>query len=130
VEETPPHKPSINGSSSAAAGPNPKELFVDLTEANVGFKHWHPVPVTQNGGKLAGLSDMGGLWEWTSSELERVKGFKPMKLYPAYSGKITSISTVRWKTDDATEDFYDGKHNVVLGGSWATHPRVAGRKTL
>lgn len=27
-------------------------------------------------------------------------------------------------------DFLDGKHNVVLGGSWATHPRVAGRKTL
>lgn len=27
-------------------------------------------------------------------------------------------------------DFFDGKHNVVLGGSWATHPRIAGRKTL
>lgn len=28
------------------------------------------------------------------------------------------------------DDFFDGKHNVVLGGSWATHPRIAGRKTL
>lgn len=27
-------------------------------------------------------------------------------------------------------DFFDGKHNVVLGGSWSTHPRVAGRKSL
>ena len=27
-------------------------------------------------------------------------------------------------------DFFDGKHNIVLGGSWATHPRIAGRKTL
>lgn len=27
-------------------------------------------------------------------------------------------------------DFMDGKHNVVLGGSWATHPRIAGRKSL
>lgn len=27
-------------------------------------------------------------------------------------------------------DFFDGKHNVVLGGSWATHPRIAGRKSL
>jgi L-histidine Nalpha-methyltransferase / hercynylcysteine S-oxide synthase len=27
-------------------------------------------------------------------------------------------------------DFFDGKHNVVLGGSWATHPRLAGRKSL
>ena len=87
MEETPPSKRSVNGSSSASAGPNPKEFFVDLTEANVGFKRWHPMPVTQNGGKLAGLSDMGGLWEWTSSELERVKDFKPMTMYPAYSGK-------------------------------------------
>ncbi|KAK5165201.1 uncharacterized protein LTR77_009299 [Saxophila tyrrhenica] len=113
VQETPPPHPSINGASSAKAGPNPRELFADLTDANVGFKHWHPMPVTQNGGKLAGLSEMGGLWEWTASELVRVDGFEPMKLYPAYS-----------------EDFYDGKHNVVLGGSWATHPRVAGRKTF
>jgi L-histidine Nalpha-methyltransferase / hercynylcysteine S-oxide synthase len=29
-----------------------------------------------------------------------------------------------------TADFFDGKHNIILGGSWATHPRVAGRKTL
>jgi hypothetical protein len=27
-------------------------------------------------------------------------------------------------------DFFDGKHNIVLGGSWATHPRLAGRKSL
>ena len=113
VEETPPSKPSVNGTSSAAAGPDPNELFVNLDEANVGFKHWHPMPVTQNGGKLSGQGEMGGLWEWTSSALEKQDGFKPMKLYPAYSA-----------------DFYDDKHNVVLGGSWATHPRIAGRKTL
>ena len=53
----------------------------------MGFKHWHPMPVTQNGGKLCGLAEMGGLWEWTSSPLEKVEGFEPMKLYPAYSGK-------------------------------------------
>lgn len=71
------------------------------------------MPVTQHGNKLCGLAEMGGLWEWTSSALEKVEGFTPMKLYPNYSA-----------------DFYDDKHNVVLGGSWATHPRVAGRKTL
>ena len=27
-------------------------------------------------------------------------------------------------------DFFDDKHNIVLGGSWATHPRIAGRKSL
>jgi hypothetical protein len=30
----------------------------------------------------------------------------------------------------SSADFYDDKHNIVLGGSWATHPRMAGRKTL
>lgn len=88
VEETPPSNDSVNGSSEAVTNPDPYTVFTDLSEANVGFKHWHPMPVTQNGDKLAGLSDMGGLWEWTSSVLERADGFKPMKLYPAYSGEF------------------------------------------
>src|SRR5271170_6817810 len=29
-----------------------------------------------------------------------------------------------------TGDFFDTKHKVVLGGSWATLPRVAGRRTF
>ena len=91
VEETPPSRPSVDG-SSADASPNPNELFVNLDEANVGFKHWHPMPVTQDGGKLAGLGEMGGLWEWTSSALEKQEGFEPMKLYPAYSGEYREPS--------------------------------------
>ena len=27
-------------------------------------------------------------------------------------------------------DFFDGKHHVMLGGSWATLPRIAGRKSF
>lgn len=49
------------------------------------------MPVTQDGDKLAGQGDMGGLWEWTSSVLEKQHGFEPMKLYPAYSSKIPVI---------------------------------------
>ncbi|KAJ6444892.1 ADP-ribosylation factor family protein [Purpureocillium lavendulum] len=108
VEETPPALAPVGGSS-------PAELFVDLAQAgaNVGFKRWHPVPVTHLGGRLAGQAGMGGAWEWTSSPLRRHEGFAPMALYPAY-----------------TADFFDGKHNVVLGGSWATHPRIAGRRSF
>ncbi|CAK3926972.1 Hypothetical predicted protein [Lecanosticta acicola] len=113
VQESPPSQSFVNGGSNTAALPDPKELYVDLAHANVGFKHWHPMPVTQDGNKLAGHAEMGGLWEWTSSVLEKREGFAPMKLYPAYSA-----------------DFYDGKHNIVLGGSWATHPRFAGRKSV
>ena len=28
------------------------------------------------------------------------------------------------------QDFFDGKHNVLLGGSWATTPSIAGRRTV
>jgi formylglycine-generating enzyme required for sulfatase activity len=54
----------------------------------VGFKHWHPVAVTANGDKLAGQGEMGGVWEWTSSVLERHEGFEEMELYPAYTGEF------------------------------------------
>ncbi|RDL30731.1 uncharacterized protein BP5553_10076 [Venustampulla echinocandica] len=106
VEETPPSRTSESGGSS-------QELFTSLEGCNVGFTHWHPVAVTANGNRLSGRSDMGGAWEWTSSVLEKHEGFEPMPLYPAY-----------------TADFFDGKHNIILGGSWATHPRIAGRKTF
>ena len=88
-------------------------LFIDLDGANVGFRNWHPMAVTGAGGRLAGRSGMGGVWEWTSSTLAPHEGFEPMSMYPGY-----------------TADFFDGKHNVMLGGSWATHPRIAGRKSL
>ncbi|OBT47156.1 hypothetical protein VE00_03082 [Pseudogymnoascus sp. WSF 3629] len=104
VEESPPLRNPANTHSA---------LFTNLEGANVGFKHWHPVAVTADGDKLAGQGEMGGVWEWTSSVLERHEGFREMELYPAY-----------------TADFFDGKHNVVLGGSWATHPRIAGRKSF
>ncbi|KAF9889559.1 hypothetical protein FE257_007269 [Aspergillus nanangensis] len=88
-------------------------VFVDVDGCNVGFKHWHPTPVIQNGDRLAGHSELGGAWEWTSTPLAPHDGFKAMDIYPGY-----------------TADFFDGKHNIILGGSWATHPRVAGRTTF
>lgn len=106
VEESPPPRTSFSDGGS-------QDLFVSLKGANIGFTHWHPVPVTAYGNKLAGQSEMGGVWEWTSSPLMKHEGFEPMPLYPAY-----------------TADFFDGKHNIILGGSWATHPRIAGRKTF
>jgi formylglycine-generating enzyme required for sulfatase activity len=37
---------------------------------------------------------MGGVWEWTSSALERYEGFEPMKLYPVYTSKCASVAYV------------------------------------
>lgn len=66
---------------------DPRELHIELQDANVGFKHWHPVSVTEHGGMLAGQAGMGGVWEWTSSVLRPHEGFEPMELYPAYTCK-------------------------------------------
>ena len=97
----------------SGGGVDPHSLFIDLEGVNVGFRHWHPVSVSAKGSSLAGQGELGGVWEWTSSVLEKYEGFEVMELYPGY-----------------TADFFDGKHNIVLGASWATHPRLAGRKTL
>lgn len=131
VEESPPLRDPADSPPTAA----PHELFTDLEGANVGFKHWHPVAVTADGDKLAGQGEMGGVWEWTSSVLERHEGFREMELYPGYTGEL--VPNITRRRDFLCEgrlicvaDFFDGKHNVVLGGSWATHPRIAGRKSL
>ncbi|KAI2621365.1 DUF323 domain protein [Xylaria nigripes] len=115
VEETLPSPPDssslVDEERSWSDAQN--DLFIDLVGTNIGFQNWHPVPVTAHGDRLAGQSEMGGVWEWTSSPLRQHEGFKPMALYPLY-----------------TADFFDEKHNIVLGGSWATHPRIAGRKSF
>ncbi|KAI1116913.1 DUF323 domain protein [Nemania sp. NC0429] len=127
VEETPPSPPDTSslvdddeeveedGSwpCGAREGDDHDGLFLDLAGANVGFQNWHPVAVTARGDRLAGQAELGGAWEWTSSPLRKYEGFEPMALYPLY-----------------TADFFDDKHNIVLGGSWATHPRIAGRKSF
>ncbi|KAL1841211.1 hypothetical protein VTK73DRAFT_3565 [Phialemonium thermophilum] len=113
VEETPPQRGSDAVGEGGSSVSPPDDLFLDLDGANVGFHNWHPVPVTAHGDRLAGQSEMGGVWEWTSSVLQPWEGFTPSPLYPGY-----------------TADFFDGKHNIVLGGSWATHPRIAGRKSF
>lgn len=86
VEISPPQHHSRKGGSGTNQSLDPNHLFADLEGCNVAFKHFHPMPVTQNGGRLSGRGDMGGVWEWTSSVLERHEGFEPMKLYPAYTG--------------------------------------------
>ncbi|KAG0209502.1 hypothetical protein BGX28_010275 [Mortierella sp. GBA30] len=63
------------------------------------------------------FSGPGGLWDWTSTPfaplLDNKDAFETSKLYPGYSA-----------------DFFDGKHLVVLGASWATHPRIAERRSF
>jgi formylglycine-generating enzyme required for sulfatase activity len=74
---------------------------------NFDFVHWAPGPV---GGHPAGASAWGVLelvgngWELTDTPFAPFPGFTPyIPRYPGYSA-----------------DFFDGKHFVVKGASWAT----------
>jgi len=78
-------------------------------ESNIGFNHWHPTDVSHD---KSVIQTLGSVWEWTSTVFDAHPGFKESELYPGYSS-----------------DFFDGKHVVILGGSWATHPRI-GRRTF
>lgn len=94
-------------------------LFYDKFEAgfeggsNYGFRNWHPIPATTGGPKNDGKGGNGGVWEWTSTVLDAVEGFKPSALYPGYSA-----------------DFFDGVHHIVIGGSYVTVPRLAERRSF
>ncbi|KAG8221369.1 C-type lectin protein [Butyriboletus roseoflavus] len=93
-------------------------LFLDTYDvghkggANVGFRNWHPVPATAGLDEYSGKGTNGGVWEWTSTLFCDHEGLFPTTHFPGYS-----------------TDFFDGKHHVSLGGSYATMPRLAGRRT-
>ncbi|GAA5881500.1 hypothetical protein JCM3774_000137 [Rhodotorula dairenensis] len=79
--------------------------------ANVGFANLHPVapsvPGKARDGSQLPITD-GGLWQWTSTILEPWSGYSGSVLYPGYSS-----------------DFFDGKHHIVLGSSYASPRRLA-----
>ncbi|KAH0832002.1 hypothetical protein J3R83DRAFT_12905 [Lanmaoa asiatica] len=81
--------------------------------ANIGFRNWHPVPATTGVDNWYGQGHNGGVWEWTSTVFSKFTGFVPSQLYPGYSA-----------------DFFDGHHQVVVGGSFATIPRIAERRSM
>ncbi|KAJ8591598.1 hypothetical protein M405DRAFT_814114 [Rhizopogon salebrosus TDB-379] len=94
-------------------------LFLDTYEVgyggggNVGIRNWHPVPATAGLEDNGGRGTNGGVWEWTSTLFDKHEGLSPTEHFPGYS-----------------TDFFDGKHHVVLGASYATIPRLAGRRTV
>jgi formylglycine-generating enzyme required for sulfatase activity len=93
-------------------------LFLDLYDvgheggANIGFRNWHPVPATAGLDKFNGRGSNGGVWEWTTTIFDTHEGLVPTQLFTGYS-----------------TDFFDTKHQVALGASYATIPRL-GRRTV
>jgi len=81
---------------------------------NFDFHHWAPTPVGSHpaGASAWGVHEpVGNGWEWTSSVFEPYPGFTAyLRTYPGYSA-----------------DFFDGKHYVMLGASWATDAALVRR---
>jgi len=71
------------------------------------------IRATAGGEETDGRGSNGGVWEWTSTVFDRHDGFEGTTIFPGYSS-----------------DFFDGKHQVVLGASYATIPRLADRATM
>ncbi|KAF9300797.1 hypothetical protein BGZ74_007494 [Mortierella antarctica] len=88
---------------------------------NYGFRQWYPTldrvscsAAEVQANPLVQFSGPGGLWDWTSTAFAPLgEGFVTSRMYPGYSS-----------------DFFDEKHMVVLGGSWATHPRLVERRSF
>ncbi len=76
----------------------------DDRKANINFRYWaSSCPV--NHFAFGDIYDvMGNVWQWTESHMDALAGFK---VHPAY--------------DDFSVPTFDGKHNIMKGGSWATN---------
>jgi ergothioneine biosynthesis protein EgtB len=79
----------------------------DRHHGNFDFAAWSPMPVGSCPGgtsRWGVLELVGNGWELTDTPFQPFPGFAPyMKTYPDYS-----------------QDFFDGKHFVLKGASWAT----------
>jgi ergothioneine biosynthesis protein EgtB len=74
---------------------------------NFDFSYWTPTPVGSfpDGASAWGLEDaIGNLWQWTSTPFRGLPGFEAY--IPGYEGY--------------SADFFDDRHFVMLGASWAT----------
>jgi gamma-glutamyl hercynylcysteine S-oxide synthase len=93
--------------SSPDAHPWPGRTADSGIHGNFGFHRRGPMPVGSflDGKSWVGVLDMvGNGWELTNTAFAPLPGFEQMELYPQYS-----------------IDFFDGKHYVLKGASWATH---------
>jgi len=99
------------------AGIKDVPLFDDR-KANINFRYWaSSCPVDKFA--FGDIFDvMGNVWQWTESHMDAYEGFE---VHPAY--------------DDFSVPTFDGKHNLIKGGSWAStgnelmkHSRYAFRR--
>ncbi len=101
------HRAAFSGPEAGDSGNTWGDAAAASWHGNFNFTSWSPTPV---GSHPAGFSRwgvgelVGNGWEWTDTPFSPFPGFTPyMTAYPEYSA-----------------DFFDGKHFVLKGASWAT----------
>ncbi len=76
---------------------------------NLQFISPSPVGMFKPANTASGLSDLrGNVWEWLGDTFNALPGFQPHPLY-----------------EDQAAPFFDDKHQMMLGGSWATNGSMA-----
>jgi iron(II)-dependent oxidoreductase len=78
----------------------------EAAHGNYGYRALAPTPVGSypTGASAWGIHELvGNGWEWTGTPFAPFPGFVPMPHYAGYSA-----------------DFFDGRHYVLIGASWAT----------
>jgi 5-histidylcysteine sulfoxide synthase len=82
-------------------------LIENVENYNLNFKFGSPSPVgmLETAKSSSGLYDLrGNVWEWLSTNLNPLAGYKPHFLY-----------------EDNSALFFDDKHQMMLGGCWITN---------
>jgi formylglycine-generating enzyme required for sulfatase activity len=80
-------------------------LVVDDEAGNLGGVHLGTTPVSRfpKGRSIDGVDDLfGNVWEWTASDFAPYPGFRA------------------WPYEGYSQTWFDGRHRVLRGGSWAT----------
>ncbi|XP_051867130.1 uncharacterized protein LOC127567942 isoform X2 [Pristis pectinata] len=78
---------------------------------NINLAFGSPTPVTMYPPNEAGFHDVfGNVWEWTEDHFNGLPGFDTTYLY-----------------DDFSSPCFDGKHTIILGGSWISTGDEASR---
>jgi ergothioneine biosynthesis protein EgtB len=95
------------GDGDAGGGASRPAAIPASARGNFDFRHWAPTPVGTHPDVASafGAHDLiGDGWEWTDTPFAGLPGFEAyIPGYPGYSA-----------------DFFDGKHFVLKGASWAT----------
>ncbi|KAI9505041.1 hypothetical protein BX070DRAFT_189111 [Coemansia spiralis] len=106
---------------------HPFDMYIP-SDANVGFAHWHPMPVSTKDPNTRNTNEafpeatfIGNGWEWTATQFYPYEGFKASPMYPGYSADFFDPQDIA-NTDSV--------HYVVKGGSYVTHLRIAQRQTF